>query len=61
MRHLSENVHETLGKFSKYFPDFHIKINDRPVKIRDSDMKGVTTSRGAISQRARVESKVIPN
>lgn len=39
MRHLSGNVQEALGKFSKSFAYFHRKVNDWPVKISEIEIK----------------------
>lgn len=51
MRHVSRNVHEPLRKFPKYFSYFHRKINGQPVKIRDSEIKGVITGRSRANSR----------
>lgn len=57
LRHLSGNVHEALGKFSKSFPYFHRRINGWPVKMRQrkSSLAG-----GPISKMAGVASKKVP-
>lgn len=56
LRHLSGNVHEALGKFSKSFPYFHRRINGWPVKMRQrkSSLAG-----GPISKMAGVASKKV--
>lgn len=53
MRHLSGNVQEALGKFSKSFAYFHKKVNDWPVKMNEIEIKEVNTGRGNNFQNGR--------